>query len=74
MKNPASKLGILQHKFSMSGLNGNPAITDDELKSLKEQLEELSKYMNDRGDSTMRHALVLEAESVNRMIFNRKNY
>jgi hypothetical protein len=73
MKYPKSELGKLQYKFFNSGLGDNPIITDNELRTLNSQLQELVNYMYDRGDSTMSYALKIENESVERMIHYRKN-
>lgn len=72
MKEPSSKLGKLWHKFQNSGMRGNPVITDAELRFLRKKLTELSDFMKDRNDSTMRFSLLSDAESVNRMIIARK--
>jgi hypothetical protein len=72
-KEPKSFLGQLQYKFHNSGLNGNPVISNGELCILSNQLEELALYMKDRGDSSMAYCLLMEHESVYRMLENR-NY
>jgi hypothetical protein len=71
-KEPKSKLGKLQFKFQNSGLREHPIITDDELSQLSKELNELSLYMEDRNDLTMVYSLLLERESVEKIIWNRQ--
>jgi hypothetical protein len=73
MKEPKSRLGKLQQKFFKSGFDDNPIISTQELNKLAEGLREVAEYMQDRGDSSMRYCLLLELESVENIIFNRKN-
>ena len=72
MKNPQSKLGKLWQKFCLSGFDDNPIITTPELRSLRNQLNELADYMNDRNDTTMRNSLTNDSDKVDRMIRARK--
>lgn len=66
------KLTTLHKLFAESGIKGRP-IDDQELVDLKVRLEELAEYMDWRGDRTMAHSLIVETESVKRMIAARKS-
>lgn len=66
------RLTELHKLFAESGIKGRP-IGDQELRDLKVRLEELTEYMDWRGDRTMAHSFILETESVKRMIAARKN-
>lgn len=66
------KLVELQKKFDKSGINGNPVISDAELKILHEGLNDMERFFLDRGDNTIANAMRQEAWSVSRMIEARK--
>lgn len=68
-----SKLGQLQEKFNNSGMPGHPVITDKELARLKNELEEMSRYMRDRKNSDMVYIFNREVDDVARMIFHRSH-
>lgn len=68
MNEPTSRLGKLVHSLDSSGINGNPIITDTELKELHDGLTSVARFMRDRQDMTMWATLAREAESVARII------
>lgn len=63
-----SKLGKLRHKLNLSGINGNPIITDSELIELRNLMQELVDFMDDSHNKTMKWAFSIDLESINRVI------
>lgn len=68
-----SKLGKLLQKLDKSGINGNPIITDSELRELRERMQELIDFMADSNNQTMKWAFSLNLESIDRVIEARKS-
>lgn len=73
-RNPISRIGKLQAKFRLSGLDSNPVISDSELNELACGLLEMNNYCLDRGDNTMAFAFLMEKQDVDRMVWDRHNH
>lgn len=67
-----SKTGQLREKLDKSGINGNPIITDGELKELHQGLDELQRLALDWNDHPLAHEASRDSETVERIIQARK--
>lgn len=65
------KLLDLHNKLQKSGIDGNPIITDDELKELKSKLEEFREYAD--AVPLVSNALSHERWAVTSVLWNREN-
>ncbi len=66
-----SRYGQLAQKADRSGINGNPVITDGELKELFELLIELVKVAADLNDGPLQFVLQMDLERLEKVIGHR---
>ncbi len=59
-----SRYGILSAKLDKSGVNGNPILTDEELKELIDITEELVNVATDVNDSPLKFYFILQLQSL----------
>lgn len=62
----------LERKFELSGLNGNPVISDKELKYLAERYDELVEYFSEKGERIISSYFIYSRESVLNMLRARR--
>jgi hypothetical protein len=58
------KLLELERKFENTGINGNPVITDNELRDLARLYHELREYFSAKGERIMSSYFLNKKESV----------
>jgi len=66
-------MGELAYKFSNSGVGGTPTITDAELREYIDGLEDLARFMDDRGDKSMAFVMRIEQEGPERCLYFRNS-
>lgn len=70
-KDNRMRLKDLMEKYDNSGLNGNPAITDAELKELEAKLAEMEEFLQYKNPT--RFGVILDRNAVQNTIWNRQN-